>query len=343
MISSKLLRVARLSALTVCASLAQAAPLPSPSLFGVSSGNAGGNSLSVPMQIVFLLTLLTLLPAVVMSITPFLRIVVVLHFLRQALGTQSTPSNQVLIGLSLFLTILIMNPVAAEIYHKGWEPMEKKQLSYEQAFDEGSKPLKAFLVRFAREKDISLFLDVTHAPAPRTPGDLDLKVLIPAYILSELKAGFQIGAVLFLPFLVIDLVVASDQASFATPGVKIGLFCTTPMVALTRAIGPKRAFEMLVTGEVVDAKTAAEWGLVNRVVPTPELAAETRKLAARIAEASSLVMAIGKQAYYTQIDLDRAKAYAYAKEVMSMNALAADAQEGISAFLGKRRPCWSGR
>ena len=140
-----------------------------------------------------------------------------------------------------------------------------------------------------------------------------------------------------------DLAVASDQASFATPGVKIGLFCTTPMVALTRAIGRKRAFEMLVTGEMVDAKTAAEWGLVNRVVPAAELGSETRKLAARIAEASSLVMAIGKQAYYTQIDLDQSKAYAYAKEVMSMNALAADAQEGISAFLGKRRPCWSGR
>jgi flagellar biosynthetic protein FliP len=213
MMSRKLLRVARISALAICTSLAQAAPLPSPSLFGVSSGNAGGNSLSVPMQIVILLTLLTLLPAVVMSITPFLRIVVVLHFLRQALGTQSTPSNQVLIGLSLFLTILIMNPVAAEIYHKGWEPMEKKQLSYEQAFDEGSKPLKAFLVRFAREKDISLFLDVTHAASPRTPADLDLKVLIPSYILSELKAGFQIGAVLFLPFLVIDLVVASVTLS----------------------------------------------------------------------------------------------------------------------------------
>jgi len=140
-----------------------------------------------------------------------------------------------------------------------------------------------------------------------------------------------------------DLVVASDQASFATPGVKIGLFCSTPMVALTRAIGRKRAFEMLVTGEFVDANTAADWGLVNRVVPAGELIAETRSLAARIAEASSLVMGIGKQAYYTQIDLDQFKAYAYAKEVMSMNALAADAQEGISAFLNKRRPCWSGR
>ena len=140
-----------------------------------------------------------------------------------------------------------------------------------------------------------------------------------------------------------DLVVASDQAAFATPGVKIGLFCTTPMVALSRAIGRKRAFEMLVTGDMVDARTAADWGLVNRVVPASELAAQTRRLAARVAEASPLVISIGKQAYYTQIDLDQSKAYAYAKEVMSMNALAADAQEGISAFLEKRDPFWTGK
>ncbi|HET9319994.1 MAG TPA: flagellar type III secretion system pore protein FliP, partial [Bryobacteraceae bacterium] len=190
------------------------APLPAPSLFGISTpSGTQGPSLSVPMQIVILMTLLTLLPAVVMSITPFLRIAVVLHFLRQALGTQTTPSNQVLIGISLFLTILIMGPVASEMYHKGWEPMEKNQITFDKAFDEGSKPLKTFLVRYAREKDISLFLEVTHAPAPRTPADVDLKVLIPAYILSELKTGFQIGAVLFLPFMVIDLVVASVTLS----------------------------------------------------------------------------------------------------------------------------------
>ena len=140
-----------------------------------------------------------------------------------------------------------------------------------------------------------------------------------------------------------DLAVASDQAAFATPGVRIGLFCTTPMVALSRAVGRKRALEMLLTGEMVDAVTAADWGLVNKVVPAAELQAETRKLAARIAEASNLTVAIGKQAYYTQIDLDQPKAYAYAKEVMSMNSLAADAQEGISAFLEKRAPCWAGR
>ena len=140
-----------------------------------------------------------------------------------------------------------------------------------------------------------------------------------------------------------DLAIASEQASFATPGVKIGLFCTTPMVALSRAVGRKRALEMLLTGTPVDARTAAEWGLVNRVVPTTDLQAETRKLAVRIADASELVVAIGKQAYYTQIDLEQPKAYAYAKEVMSMNALAADAQEGISAFLEKRSPCWAGK
>jgi enoyl-CoA hydratase/carnithine racemase len=140
-----------------------------------------------------------------------------------------------------------------------------------------------------------------------------------------------------------DLAVASSEATFATPGVKIGLFCTTPMVALTRAIGRKRAMEMLLTGRAIDAATAAEWGLVNRVVPPAGLASETRKLALQIAEASSFTVALGKQAYYKQIDLDQAGAYAYAKEVMSQNALAEDAQEGISAFLGKRKACWTGK
>ena len=140
-----------------------------------------------------------------------------------------------------------------------------------------------------------------------------------------------------------DLVVASEQARFAAPGVKIGLFCTTPMVALTRVIGSKRAMEMLLTGRMIDAPTAAEWGLVNRVVAPEALTAETRSLALEVAAASSLVTAIGKQAFYAQIDLDQQKAYAYAKEVMTMNALAADAQEGIGAFLEKRAPCWKGR
>src|SRR6266446_2985398 len=140
-----------------------------------------------------------------------------------------------------------------------------------------------------------------------------------------------------------DLAIASEKATFATPGVRIGLFCTTPMVALTRAIGRKRAMEMLLTGQPVDAATAADWGLVNRAVPAAELKSETRKLACRIAEASDLTVAIGKQAFYTQVDLDQPKAYSYAKEIMTMNLMAADAQEGITAFLEKRPACWVGR
>ena len=140
-----------------------------------------------------------------------------------------------------------------------------------------------------------------------------------------------------------DLAVASDTARFATPGVKIGLFCTTPMVALTRAVGRKRALEMLLTGVAIDAPTALEWGLVNRVVSEGQLDEATRSLAEQIATASALTVSIGKRAFYAQIDLDQPKAYAYAKEVMSMNALADDAQEGVGAFLAKRPPCWVGR
>ena len=198
-------------ALTCASAMAAKAPEPT-SLLGINVGKSG-DSLGIPMQIVIMMTLLTLLPAVVMSITPFLRITIVLHFLRQALGTQTTPSNQVLVGIALFLTLLIVSPVATDIYHQGWEPLQSNQLSADQAFDAGARPLKSFLTRFAREKDVKLFVEISHAPAPHSAADLDLKVLIPAYILSELKAGFQIGAVLFLPFLIIDMVVASVTLS----------------------------------------------------------------------------------------------------------------------------------
>ena len=137
-----------------------------------------------------------------------------------------------------------------------------------------------------------------------------------------------------------DLAVASSEARFATPGVKIGLFCTTPMVALTRAIGRKRAMKMLLTGEPIDARTAADWGLVNDVVEPDQLEGATRALAARIASSAGFVVGLGKAAFYAQIDLDQPKAYAYAKEVMSMNALAEDAQEGMGAFIEKRAPTW---
>lgn len=140
-----------------------------------------------------------------------------------------------------------------------------------------------------------------------------------------------------------DLVVASSEARFATPGVKIGLFCTTPMVEVTRSVGRKRALEMLLTGTAIDAETAAEWGLVNKVVAPDELEAATDELARQIASASSLTVGLGKRAFYRQIDLGLDAAYDVCQEVMSENATAEDAQEGMSSFLEKRQPIWRGR
>jgi len=140
-----------------------------------------------------------------------------------------------------------------------------------------------------------------------------------------------------------DLAIASERATFATPGVRIGLFCSTPMVAVSRALGRKRALEMLLTGDAIDASTAAEWGLVNRVVPEAELRTATLALAERIGHASAFTIKIGKQAFYRQTDLPQDQAYAFTQEVMTENALSADAQEGICAFLEKRPPRWHDR
>lgn len=171
------------------------------------------SSVGLPMQIVLMFTGLTLLPAIVMSLTPFLRISLVLHFLRQAIGTQTAPSNPVLIGLALFLTILIMNPLLADLHDKAWKPYESGSLSFIQAVDAGSGPLKKFLVKYVREKDVQMLLEISHTPPPVAPDQLGLSILCPAYMLSELKTGFQIGAMLFLPFLVIDILVASVTLS----------------------------------------------------------------------------------------------------------------------------------
>ncbi|MGE0885338.1 MAG: enoyl-CoA hydratase [Blastocatellales bacterium] len=164
---------------------------------------------------------------------------------------------------------------------------------------------------------------------------------IPQPVIAEIQgmataAGCQLVATC-------DLAVAAETAKFATPGVRIGLFCSTPMVALTRAIGRKRALEMLMTGVPIGAQTAADWGLINRVVTADQLRNETEGLARQIAEASPLTIGIGKQAFYTQIEQDQSKAYDYTKEIMSLNAMAEDAQEGIGSFLEKRNPCWRGR
>jgi enoyl-CoA hydratase/carnithine racemase len=140
-----------------------------------------------------------------------------------------------------------------------------------------------------------------------------------------------------------DLAVAAEDARFATPGVKIGLFCSTPMVALSRAVGRKRALEMLLTGRPIDAATAVEWGLINRAVPAAELEEAVAELVDAIASASPFTVGLGKEAFYAQIELDEHRAYDLTKTVMTMNAQAADAREGICAFLGKRAPEWQGR
>lgn len=163
-------------------------------------------------------------------------------------------------------------------------------------------------------------------------------VAIPQPVIAEVAkvataAGCQLVAAC-------DLAVASTEATFATPGVRIGLFCSTPMVALSRAIGRKRAMEMLLTGDPIDAPTALAWGLVNRVVAPDRLHAETLALARKIAASSKTIVGIGKAAFYKQIDLDQDSAYDYAKDVMISNAQEADAHEGITAFLERRPPQW---
>ncbi len=166
---------------------------------------------------------------------------------------------------------------------------------------------------------------------PRLPQPVIAAVQGPAF-----AAGCQLVAAC-------DLAVAAQTATFATPGVKIGLFCSTPMVAVSRAIGRKRALQMLLTGEAIDAATAADWGLINEVVAPGDVAARARELARQVAAASPLTVAIGKHAFYRQIDLPQSEAYVEMSEVMATNAVTCDAQEGMQAFLGKRAPVWQGR
>jgi len=166
-------------------------------------------NLSAPLRIVLVLAAAALLPAILMCLTPFLRIVVVLHFLRQALGTQTAPSNQVLVGLALFLTMGIMRPAATRIYEEAWAPHDKGEITAGEAWTRARPVVHKHLLRFAREKDLALMIELGHKSKPRNSGEIELDTLIPAYVLSELRTSFQIGAALFLPFLVIDLVIAS--------------------------------------------------------------------------------------------------------------------------------------
>jgi len=173
----------------------------------------GIGTISAPLQVVLLLTLLSFLPAILVTMTSFTRITIIFHFLRQALGTQETPSNQILIGLSIFLTMFIMAPVGARINEVALEPAMAGKVSVTDALKLGAPPLREFMLKQTREADLALFIELSKVEKPRTAADLPMTVVIPAYIISELKTGFQMGFFLFVPFLLIDLVVSTTLLS----------------------------------------------------------------------------------------------------------------------------------
>ena len=173
------------------------------------SGGNGQVQMTMPVQILILLTLLTFLPAIIVSLSSFTRIIIVFHFLRQALGTQEAPSNQILIGLALFLSFFVMHPTLTSMYNNAYEPWSKGEIDQTQAVDRAVTPLKQFMLKGTREKDLQLFVEMSGGPKPKGPVDLPMRAVMPAFMISEIKTAFQIGFVLFLPFLVIDMVVSS--------------------------------------------------------------------------------------------------------------------------------------
>jgi flagellar biosynthetic protein FliP len=173
------------------------------------NGASGQIQMNMPVQILILLTLLTFLPAIIISLSSFTRIIIVFHFLRQALGTQEAPSNQILIGLALFMSFFIMNPTLTAIYDNAYTPWSKGEIDQVQAVERGSASLKQFMMKTTRKKDLALFVGLAKAPRPKSEEDLPMMTVIPAFMISEIKTAFEIGFVLFLPFLVIDMVVSS--------------------------------------------------------------------------------------------------------------------------------------
>jgi flagellar biosynthesis protein FliP len=206
----KRLATLTLFALLVTAASAWAQP-QTPAQVDVNIQGVG--SVSAPLQIVFLLTLLTFIPAILMTMTSFTRIVIVFHFLRQALGTQEMPSNQILLGLALFLTVFIMAPVGDRVNTLAVQPALAGQISVGQAMERGAPPLREFMLRQTREKDLALFVELSRTARPKTPDELPMRVVVPAFVISELKTGFQMGFFLFVPFLLIDLVVSTTLLS----------------------------------------------------------------------------------------------------------------------------------
>jgi flagellar biosynthesis protein FliP len=225
---SLLLAMAIVFTLAAVAPLQAAVPVPRPApqvqLIQIPGLNSKNDSM--PWTVIVLFTVLTLLPALLLSMTPFVRILIVFHFLRQALGTQTAPTNQTLIGLALFLTYFVMQPVGVLINQVSVEPFTQGSITAWEAVERGADPMRQFMLKYTREKDLALFVELSHEPRPGSPNDLSMRVVIPAYIISELKTGFQIGAVLYLPFLVIDMVVAAITTS-------VGMFQLPPVVIST--------------------------------------------------------------------------------------------------------------
>jgi flagellar biosynthetic protein FliP len=191
---------------------AQNTPVPTPqgpSLPLVVGQGAGGASYSVPIQTLLFFTALSFLPAVLLLMTGFTRIVIVLSLLRQALGTQSAPPNQVIVGLSLFLTLFVMGPTLDQVYSNAYSPYSRNEISFEQALERGEQPMRAFMLKQTRQSDFELFANLARLPDDVTAETAPFRVLVPAFVTSELKTAFQIGFMIFIPFLVIDMVVAS--------------------------------------------------------------------------------------------------------------------------------------
>jgi len=200
--------------------MAQANDLP---LFSSRPAPGGGQSYSLPVETLLLLTALTFLPAVLLLMTAFTRIVIVLSLLRHALGTQASPPNQVIIGLSLFLTLFVMGPVADRIYSDAYVPYSEQKIAFSQALDRAQSPLKGFMLKQTREPDLALFVKLARIESPKAREDIPLRVLVPAFVTSELKTAFQIGFMVFLPFLIIDIVVSSVLMS-------MGMMMLSPML-----------------------------------------------------------------------------------------------------------------
>jgi len=188
-----------------------------------SPAAGGGQNYALSIQTLLILTSLTFVPTVLLMMTSFTRIIIVLSILRQAIGTPSTPTNQVLLGLSLFLTLFVMSPVIDKVHQDAYQPFSENKIAFTEALEKGSKPLKEFMLKQTRESDLALYMKLSRSPEVKGPQDVSLTVLIPAFITSELKTAFQIGFTIFIPFLIIDMVVASVLMS-------IGMMMMSPSI-----------------------------------------------------------------------------------------------------------------